>query len=202
MGEDLAVTYRLPEEYQGVTVKRDPGRKTLTLKANFMGASFEPVSSSDPPCATLAKWWDAMSKSIRDSFDHKAIPEDLKAAIKGRSRLFASTVEESPDLVDLVAEAPDVGAQARDLGGNTRPAKRSRQPVFRHRRVRPRQAKSNPTMAYAGVCYPCPGLVGVGVAFPERRWTSSSGSVGAVCEFTEEKVRRLKPLLQRLLERL
>ena len=30
---------------------------------------------------------------------------------------------------------------------------------------------------------------------------SSSGSVGAVCGFTEEEVRRLKPLLQRLLER-
>ena len=53
LGEDLAVTHRLPEEYHGVTFQRDPGRKTLTLKAEFMDASFEPVSSSNPP----AKIW-------------------------------------------------------------------------------------------------------------------------------------------------
>jgi hypothetical protein len=84
LGEDLAVTHRLPEEYHGVTVQRDPGRKTLTLKAEFMDSSFEPVSSSNPPRENLAKWWQAVSKSIRDSHLHKAIPEDLKATMKGR----------------------------------------------------------------------------------------------------------------------
>ena len=83
LGEDLAVTHRLPEEYHGVVVQRDPGRKTLTLKAAFiMDATFEPVSSSNPPRETLARWWQAVLKSIRDSFDHKAIPEDLRAAMK------------------------------------------------------------------------------------------------------------------------
>ena len=56
LGEDLAVTHRLPEEYHGVTVQHDSGRKTLALKAEFMDASFEPVSSSNPPREILAKW--------------------------------------------------------------------------------------------------------------------------------------------------
>ena len=56
LGEDLAVTHRLPEEYHGVLVQRHRGRKTLTLKATFMDPSFEPVSSSNPPRDQLDKW--------------------------------------------------------------------------------------------------------------------------------------------------
>ena len=68
-----------------------------------MDASFEPVSSSNPPRENLAKRWQAVSKSIRDSFDHKAIPEDLKAAMKGRARLYLSAVGEASDVMDLAA---------------------------------------------------------------------------------------------------
>ena len=60
-GEDLAVAFLLPSEYHGVVIQPDPGRKLLSLKAAFMNPSFEPVASSDPPRATLAKWWKAHS---------------------------------------------------------------------------------------------------------------------------------------------
>ena len=164
--------------------------------------------SSDPLRATLSKWWHAVAKSIRDLHHHKAIPEDLKAALKGRSRLYASTVEKSPDLVDHVAEAPDVGAQARDLGGDTRPAKRSRQPVSRHRSVASslsssRQVEPDDGLRRSMLSPPRSGRSGSRVSGTALDLAdSSSGSVGAVCGFTEEEVRRLKPLLQRLLERL
>ena len=82
-GEDLAVTHRLPEAYHGVLVQRHIGRKILTLKAAFMDPSFEPITSSNPPHKQLEKWWPAVSKRIRDSYDHKAIPADLRAAMKG-----------------------------------------------------------------------------------------------------------------------
>ena len=60
----------------------------MALKASFMDPSFEPVSSSDPPRATLAKWWKAVSKRVRDSYNKKEMPEELKAAMRGRARLF------------------------------------------------------------------------------------------------------------------
>ena len=75
----------------------------MSLKAAFLDASFESVASSDPPRAILAKWWQAVSKSIRDSFDHKTIPEDLRAAMKGRAKLYSSAVGEESDVVDLAA---------------------------------------------------------------------------------------------------
>ena len=77
-----------------------------------MDALFDSLSSSDPPRATLARWWQAVSKSIRDSFDHKAIPEDLKAAMKGRARLYFSAVGEASDVMDLAVGAPVVGGLA------------------------------------------------------------------------------------------
>ena len=81
LGEDLAVTFRLPIEYHGVVVQPDPRRKLLSQKAAFMEPSFEPVASSDPTRANLAKWWQAVSKRVRDLFDKKTIPEDLKTAM-------------------------------------------------------------------------------------------------------------------------
>ena len=89
-----------------------------------MDTLFEPLSSSDPPRATLAKWWQAVSKSIRDSFDHKAIPEDLKAAMKGRARLYLSAVGEASDVVDLAVGAPVVGGLAGLRGSRGRGAGR------------------------------------------------------------------------------
>ena len=86
LGEDPAVTHRLPEEYYGVLVPRHRGQKILTLTAAFMNSAFEPVASSNPPREQLEKWWLAVSKRIRDSYDHKAIPVDLRAAMKGRAR--------------------------------------------------------------------------------------------------------------------
>ncbi len=77
-----------------------------------MDASFEPSSSSNPPRATLARWWQAVIKSIRDSFDHKAIPEDLKGAMKSGARLYLSAVGEASDVADLAAGVPVVGGLA------------------------------------------------------------------------------------------
>ena len=51
-------------------------------------------------------------KSIRDSFDHKAIPENLKAAMKSGVRLCMSAVGEASDVVDLAAGVPVVGGLA------------------------------------------------------------------------------------------
>ena len=68
-----------------------------------MDPSFEPVSSSNPHPEQLDKWWQAVSRSIRDSFDHKAIPADLRAAMKGRAKLYLSAVGEASDVVDLAA---------------------------------------------------------------------------------------------------
>ena len=68
-----------------------------------MGPSFEPVTSSNPHPGQLDKWWQAVSKSIRDSFDHKAISADLRAAMKGRAKLYLSAVGEASDVVDLAA---------------------------------------------------------------------------------------------------
>ena len=69
LGEGLAVTFLLPEEYHGVVIQYDPGRPP-------------------PPRAVLASWWREMSKRVRDLHLHKAIPTDLKAALKGGDRSY------------------------------------------------------------------------------------------------------------------
>ncbi len=182
VGEDLAVTHRLPEEYYGVTVQRDPGRKTLTLKAEFMDASFEPVSSSKPSLENLAKCWQAVSKSIRDSFDHKAIPEDLKAAMKNRAKLYLSAVGEASDVVDLAVGASVVGglapespafvdfaAEAPDVG--LPPAKRPCRSVSRSHGIATSSSSSSQVEPDAGrgrSVLSGPSLVGGEVAFPRR----------------------------------
>ena len=178
--EDLAVTHRLPEEYHGVLVhQRHPGRKTLTIKAAFMDSSFEPVSSSNPPREHLEKWWQAVSKSIRDSFDHKSIPADLRAAMKSRARLYLSPVGEASDFVsglstgfvDLAADAPDVGLPL---------AKRARRSDSRSRVVATSSSSSSQVEPDAGG--------GRNVLYrpqPRREGrVPASGSVGALCGFS------------------
>ena len=53
-----------------------------------------------------------MSKSIRNSFDHKTIPEDLRAAMEGRAKLYSSAVGEASDVMNLAAGVPVVGGLA------------------------------------------------------------------------------------------
>ena len=48
--------------------------------------------------------WRAVAKRIRDLYDKKMIPEDLKTAIKGRSKLYLSTVGDAGGIADLAAE--------------------------------------------------------------------------------------------------
>ena len=173
-----------------MVVQPDPGRKLLSLKAAFMEPSFEPVASSDPPRASLANWWRAVAKRIRDSYDKKMIPEDLKTAMKGRSKLYLSAVGDAMDIVDLAAEAPAVEhvAEASDVGLS--PAKRSRGSVSRSRVVATSSSSSSqyePDSGSSRVVLSRPrsgkdGGRGSGTA--SGRADSSSGSVGALCGFT------------------
>ncbi len=203
-GEDLVATFLLPLEYHGVLVQPDPGRNLLSLKAAFMDPSFEPVASSEPPRASLAKWWQAVAKRVRDPFDKKTIPEDLKTALKGRSRLYSSAVGEASDVVDLAAEAPVVDHVAEAPA----PAKRSRRSVFRPRVVATSSSSSSQGEPDAGrsrrvLSQPRSGEDGgrgSGTALGGAN--SASGLVGALNGFTAEELGLLRPLLQRLLERL
>ena len=162
-GEDLAVTFLLPSEYHGVVIKPDPGRKLLSLKAAFMDPSFEPVTSSDPPRATLAKWWKAVSKRVRVSFDKKQMPDELKDAMRGRARLYLAPVGEALNVVDLAVEAPTVDPASGASDGVHRRLN-GRAGLFPGPallpRVRPHPARTDPALVQAGVCYPgLPGLV-------------------------------------------
>ena len=204
-GEDLAEIFLLPLEYHGVVVQPDPGRKLLLLlKAAFMDPSFEPAASSDPPRASLAKWWQAVAKRLRDSFDKKTIPEDLKTALKGRSRLYSSAVREASDVVDLAAEAPVVDHVAEAPS----PAKRSRGSVSRPRVVATSSSASSQSEPGVGrsrrvLSRPRSGEDGGrGSGTPLGGANSASGSVCALCGLTAEEFGLLKPVLQRLLERL
>ena len=149
-----------------------------------------------------------MAKRIRDLYDKKMIPEDLKTAIKGRSKLYLSTVGDAGGIADLAAEAPAVEDVAETSGVGLPPAKRSRGSVSRSRVVATSSSSSSQ-------CEPDSGSSRVVVSRPRSgedggrssgtasgRADSSSGSVGALCGFTAEEVGLLKPLLQRLLERL
>jgi hypothetical protein len=86
------------------------------------------------------------------------MPEDLKAAMRGRARLYRGEVV---DVVDLAAEAATEAPVAESSGGGSAPAKRSRRSVSRPPplpRVRPRPARTDPAPVLTGVCYPGPGL--------------------------------------------
>ncbi len=134
-GEDLAVAFHLPPEYHGVLIQPAPRLKILALTASFMDPSFEPASSWDPPRATLAKRWKAVSKRVRDSYNKIKMPEELKAAMRGRARLYSAPVGEVVDVVDLAVEAAIGDPVAESSGGGSAPAKRFRRSVSRPRVV-------------------------------------------------------------------
>ena len=132
-----------------------------------------------------------MSKSVRDSFDKKTIPEDLKAAMKGRAKLYSSAVGEASDIVNLAAEAPFVGglalespdldlvAEAPNVGPP--PAKRSRGSVSRPRVVATSSSSSSQVEPDAGggrsvLSRPRSGRGEV--AFPVRRWANRHWNSG------------------------
>ena len=167
-----------------------------------MEPSFELVASSDPPRACLANWWRAVAKRIRDSYDKKMIPEDLKTAMKGRSKLYLSALGDAMDIVDLAAEALAVehAAEASDVGLS--PAKRSRGSVSRSRVDATSSSSSSQYEPDSGSSRVVPVWLGWRSRF--RYGVGPSGFlVGlALCGFTAEELGLLKPLLQRLLERL
>ena len=201
-GEGLAATFLLPVEYLGVIVRPEPRLKLLSLKTDFMDPSFEPVASLDPPRASLAKWWQAVGKRVRASYDKKAMPDNLKLALKGRVKLYSSAVGTASDVVDLAAEAP-----AEDhIAEVHAPAKRSRVSVSRPRGVA--TSSSSQGEADAGnsrrvLSRPrSSGDGGRGSDAALGGADSASGSVCALCGLTAEELGLLKPVLQRLLERL
>ena len=202
VGEDLAAAFLLPVEYYGVVIQPEPRLKLLMLKPDFMDPAFEPLASSDPPRANLARWWQAVGKLVRASYNKKPMPEELKLALKGRWRLYSSAAGVASDVVDLAAEAPAED----DTAEVHAPAKRSRVSVSRPRGVdtssssqgeadasHSRRALSRPRFIEDGGRGPGAALGGA---------ESASDSIGALCGFTTEGLRLLKPLLQRLLDRL
>ena len=207
-GEDLAVAFLLPPEYHGVLIQPAPRLKLLALTASFMDPSFEPASSWDPPRATLAKWWKAVSNRVRDSYNKMAMPDDLKAAMRGRARLYSAPVGEVVDVVDLAAEAAigDLVAEAADEG--SAPAKRSRRSVSRPRAVATSSSSSGQggsgTGLNRGVLSRPRSVMGSGRgsgAAPSGA-SSASGSSGAGGALSAEEVELFKALLLRVLERL
>jgi hypothetical protein len=97
---------------------------------------------------------------------------------------------ESPDFVDLAAEAPDVSSP---------PAKRPCRSVSRSRIVATSLSSSSQVEPHSGggrsvLSRPQSGRGGGRI--------SAAGSVGALCGFSAEELGPLKALLQRLLERL
>ena len=154
LGEDLAVTFLLPSKYHGVLFQPEPRLKLLSLKAAFMDPSFEPVASSDPPRATLAKWWKAVSERVRDSYE--LMPDELKEAMKGRMRLYLAPVGEAFDVVDLAAEAAIVDPAAEASDGDSSPAKRSRRSVSRPRVVATSSSSSTRHWYKPGCAIPAP----------------------------------------------
>ena len=172
------------------------------LKPDFMDPAFEPLASSDPPRANLARWWQAVGKLVRASYNKKPMPDDLKLALKGRWRLYSSAAGVASDVVDLAAEAPTED----DTAEVHAPAKRSRVSVSRPRGVDTSSSSqgeadaSHSRRALSRLRFIGDGGRGPGAALGGAE--SASVSIGALCGFTTEELRLLKPLLQRLLDRL
>ena len=139
---------------------------------------------------------------MRASYNKKPMPDNLKVALKGRWRLYSSAAGAASDIVDIAAEAP-----AEDDNAVVHaPAKRSRVSVSRPRGVD--TSSSSQGEADAGhrrrvLSRPRSiGNGGRGSGAALGGADSASVSVGALCGFTPEELRLLKPLLQRLSERL
>jgi hypothetical protein len=207
-GEDLAVEFLLPPEYHGVLIQPAPRVKLLALTASFMDPAFEPPSSWDPPRATLAKWWKAVSQRIRESYNKMAMPDALKAAMRGRARLYAAPVGEVVDVVDLAAEAAvgDRVAEATDEG--SAPAKRVRRSGSRPRAVASSSSSSGQGGSSIGfnrgVSSRPRSVMGEGRGSGAAPGGASSapGSVGAGGALSAEEVELFKSLLLRVLARL
>jgi hypothetical protein len=207
-GEDLAVSFLLPPEYHGVLIQPVPRVKLLALTASFMDPAFEPASSWDPPRAALATWWKAVSQRIRDSYNKSAMPDALKAAMRGRARLYSAPVGEVVDVVDVDAEAAskDLVAEAVDEG--SAPAKRSRRSVSRPRVVATSSSSSGQggsgTGVNRGVLSQPRSVIGDGRgpgAVPSGT-SSATGSGSAGGALSAEEKELFKALLLRVLERL
>jgi hypothetical protein len=207
-GEDLAVEFLLPPEYHGVLIQPAPRVKLLALTASFMDPAFEPVSMSNPPCAMLAKWWKAVSQRIRESYNKMAMPDALKAAMRGRARLYSAPEGEVVDVVNLAADDA-VGAlvaEAADEG--SAPAKRLRRSGSRPRAVASSSSSSGPGGSGTGMNRGVssqprsamgdgrgPGAVSSGASSD-----SGAGSAGGALSAEEKEL--FKALLLRVLERL
>ena len=202
------MAFLLPPEYHGVLIQPAPRLKLLALTASFMDPSFEPASSWDPPRATLAKWWKAVSNRVRDSYNKMAMPVDLKAAMRGRARLYSAPVGEIVDVVDLAAEAAigDLVAEAADEGST--PAKRSRRSVSRPCVIATSSSSSvhdgSGTGLTRGVLSRPRSVMrdGRGSGAAPGGASSASGSGGARGALSAEEVELFKALLLRVLERL
>ena len=206
--EDLAVAFRLPPEYHGILIQPVSRLKFLALTASFMDPSFEPASSWDPPRATLAEWWKAVSNRIRESYSKMAMPDDLKKAMRGRAKLYSAPVGEIADVVDLAVEAADGDLVAEAADEGSPPAKRSRRSVPRPRAVASSSSSSGQGVSGTGmdrgvISQPRsvmrdsrgPGAAPSGVS-------SAPGSGGAGGALSAEEVELFKALLLRVLERL
>ncbi len=197
-GEDLAVEFLLPPEYHGVLIQPEPRVTLLALTAPFMDPAFEPVASSNPPRATLAKWWKAVSQRIRESYNKMAMPDALKAAMRARARRYSAPVGEVVDVEDRAAEAAvwDQVAEAADEG--SAPAKRSRRSGSRPRAV----ASSSSSSGQGGSGTGFNRGAGRGSGTAPGGASSASGSVGAGGALSAEEVELFKALLLRVLARL
>jgi hypothetical protein len=202
------VAFHLPPEYHCVLIQPAPRLKILALTASFMDPSFEPASSWDPPRATVAKWWKAVSKRVRDSYNKKEMPEELKAAMRGRARLYSAPVGEVVDVVDLAAEAAIGDPVAESSGGGSAPAKRFRRSVSRPRVVATSSSSSGQDGPGTGfnrgvVSRPRSAMGdGRGSGAAPGGASSASGSVGAGGALSAEEVELFKSLLLRVLAKL
>jgi len=206
-GEDLAVEFLLPPEYHGVLIQPAPNVKLLALTASFMDPAFEPVSSSNPPRAMLAKWWRSVSQRIRGSYNKMAMPDALKAAMRGRARLYAAPEGEVVDVVNLAADdaVEDLVAEAADEG--SAPAKRLRRSGSRPRAVASSSSSSGPCGSGTGLNRGVSSQRSVmgdgrgpGAAASGASSDSGSGSAGGALSAEEKEL--FKALLLRVLERL
>ena len=149
-----------------------------------------------------------MTKCIRDSYHKKPMPEELKVAMKGRTRLYSAPVGDALDVVDLAAEADvvDPAAEASDEGSS--PAKRSRRSVSRPRAVATSSSSSSQGGPGTGISRgvlsrPRSVMVdGRSSGAAPGGASSASGSVGARGALSAEEVELFKSLLLRVLERL
>jgi hypothetical protein len=133
------------------------------------------------------------------------MPEDLKAAMRGRARLYRGEVV---DVVDLAAEAAIEDPVTESSGGGSAPAKRSRRSVSRPRAIATSSSSSGQDGPGTGfnrgvLSRPRSVMVdGRGSGTAPGGASSASGSVGAGGALSAEEVELFKSLLLRVLAKL